>query len=418
MAGDTDRQVLDYVVARYGVFVLLDPPFAPATYLLWLTPPALVLGAGIFLVVRARRPPSRPRTPGFERGRARPCGVVARRTWMIWFWIIAGLLVLAALIALLKPLLRATPESADEAESVLAVFRRQLTNLDTEIAQGRLTTDEAAAVRAEITRRMLSAADQETENSRLAVLGSAATSWRIGVAIGIAALLPAAALAIYSAVGAPAAIERGASAAAAPATDNRAKLAAAAEQLKARLQQEPEHVEGWVLLARTFASLERYAEARSAYAQAIALAPKEPRLHAELGELIVLAAGGDVTAEAEAEFAKAGDDPRARFYGAEAALQRGDREAAKATLRALLADAPAEAPWRKAVQERLARDCPGGAAARGEGVGADDAGRRRGSIDVAGGAAGNDSLDGRPARHAARAESERQGGMDPPRPRL
>jgi len=294
---------------------------------------------------------------------------------MIWFWIIAGSLILVALLALLKPLLRASPESADDGESVVAVFRRQLTNLDTEIAQGRLTADEAAAVRAEITRRMLSAANQEAQNLRPAVLGSAATSWRIGVAVGIAALLPAAALAIYSAVGAPAAIERGGSAAAAaPAADDRAKLAAAAEQLKARLQQEPGHVEGWVLLARTFASLERYPEARSAYSQAIALAPKEPRLHAELGELLVLAAGGDVTSEAGAEFAKAGDDPRARFYEAEAALQRGDREAAKATLRALLATAPAEAPWRRVVQERLAEIAPSEQppAAKGSGPTAQD----------------------------------------------
>jgi len=55
LAGDTDRQVLDYIVARYGQFVLLDPPFEPATYLLWLTPPVLVLGVGLSLVVRARR---------------------------------------------------------------------------------------------------------------------------------------------------------------------------------------------------------------------------------------------------------------------------------------------------------------------------------------------------------------------------
>jgi cytochrome c-type biogenesis protein CcmH len=55
LAGDTDQQVLDYIVARYGQFVLLDPPFEPATYLLWLTPPVLVLGAGMFLAVRARR---------------------------------------------------------------------------------------------------------------------------------------------------------------------------------------------------------------------------------------------------------------------------------------------------------------------------------------------------------------------------
>jgi cytochrome c-type biogenesis protein CcmH len=55
VAGDSDRQVLDYIVARYGVFVLLDPPFAPVTYLLWLTPPALVVGAGGFLLFRRRR---------------------------------------------------------------------------------------------------------------------------------------------------------------------------------------------------------------------------------------------------------------------------------------------------------------------------------------------------------------------------
>jgi cytochrome c-type biogenesis protein CcmH len=72
-AGDTDRQVLDYVVARYGVFVLLDPPFAPATYLLWLTPPVLVLGAGIFLLLRARRRRPDPELPALsdeERARA------------------------------------------------------------------------------------------------------------------------------------------------------------------------------------------------------------------------------------------------------------------------------------------------------------------------------------------------------------
>ena len=72
-AGDTDRQILDYVSARYGVFVLLDPPFAPATYLLWLTSPLLVLGAGIFLLLRSRRRHPDPELPALteeERARA------------------------------------------------------------------------------------------------------------------------------------------------------------------------------------------------------------------------------------------------------------------------------------------------------------------------------------------------------------
>jgi len=54
-AGDTDQQVLDYIAARYGVFVLLDPPFTPLTWVLWLTPPVLVLGGGSWLLLRARR---------------------------------------------------------------------------------------------------------------------------------------------------------------------------------------------------------------------------------------------------------------------------------------------------------------------------------------------------------------------------
>jgi cytochrome c-type biogenesis protein CcmH len=54
VAGDSNQQVLNYIVARYGVFVLLDPPFEPVTWLLWLGPPLLIVGAGAVLLIRAR----------------------------------------------------------------------------------------------------------------------------------------------------------------------------------------------------------------------------------------------------------------------------------------------------------------------------------------------------------------------------
>jgi cytochrome c-type biogenesis protein CcmH len=41
VAGDSDEQVLDYIVARYGDFVLLRPPWQPNTYMLWLAPPLM-----------------------------------------------------------------------------------------------------------------------------------------------------------------------------------------------------------------------------------------------------------------------------------------------------------------------------------------------------------------------------------------
>ncbi|MGY2047096.1 cytochrome c-type biogenesis protein [Methylobacterium sp. JK268] len=61
--GDDDRAVVDYVVRRYGEFVLLRPVLAWHTALLWLTPPAVLLLGGLGLWQRARR--RRP-APGAE----------------------------------------------------------------------------------------------------------------------------------------------------------------------------------------------------------------------------------------------------------------------------------------------------------------------------------------------------------------
>jgi cytochrome c-type biogenesis protein CcmH len=53
--GQSDAEVRDYVVARYGNFVLLKPPVEPATWGLWLGPFALLLGGGIGLWLWSRR---------------------------------------------------------------------------------------------------------------------------------------------------------------------------------------------------------------------------------------------------------------------------------------------------------------------------------------------------------------------------
>jgi cytochrome c-type biogenesis protein CcmH len=54
-AGDSDAQVLDFLVARYGEFVLLKPRLEPHTYLLWLLPPLALAGSGFALWMHNRR---------------------------------------------------------------------------------------------------------------------------------------------------------------------------------------------------------------------------------------------------------------------------------------------------------------------------------------------------------------------------
>ena len=58
--GESDKQITDFLVSRYGNVILMKPPLEPGTYLLWFGPfLVLVAGGGIagFIVYRAREPP-------------------------------------------------------------------------------------------------------------------------------------------------------------------------------------------------------------------------------------------------------------------------------------------------------------------------------------------------------------------------
>jgi cytochrome c-type biogenesis protein CcmH len=62
-AGDTNRQIERYLVARYGNFILMQPPFEPSTYGLWLAPLAVLicgLAIAVTVIVSARRRVGRP----------------------------------------------------------------------------------------------------------------------------------------------------------------------------------------------------------------------------------------------------------------------------------------------------------------------------------------------------------------------
>ncbi len=53
--GKSDDQIKTYLVARYGNFILMDPPMEPDTYVLWLAPFAVLIGAGVIAIVVIRR---------------------------------------------------------------------------------------------------------------------------------------------------------------------------------------------------------------------------------------------------------------------------------------------------------------------------------------------------------------------------
>jgi cytochrome c-type biogenesis protein CcmH len=70
-AGRTDEQIVEYMVTRYGDFVLYEPPFKPTTILLWVGPLLLLVG-GFFILIRnlRRRPATEPTLTAEEQERA------------------------------------------------------------------------------------------------------------------------------------------------------------------------------------------------------------------------------------------------------------------------------------------------------------------------------------------------------------
>ncbi|MEX2455467.1 MAG: cytochrome c-type biogenesis protein [Rhodospirillaceae bacterium] len=81
VAGDSDREAVQFVVERYGDFVLLRPPFKPSTYALWIGP-VLILGAGAGGLVlwhrRRREALAAPAAPLTEAEKARLTDLLAR----------------------------------------------------------------------------------------------------------------------------------------------------------------------------------------------------------------------------------------------------------------------------------------------------------------------------------------------------
>jgi cytochrome c-type biogenesis protein CcmH len=140
-------------------------------------------------------------------------------------------------------------------------------------------------------------------------------------------------------------------------------------QVEARLAENPDDLRGWVLLARAYARLGRIDDAVKAQAKAADLFNQEPDLAEDaaesmsaFGELLMQAAGGEITPEARAAFGKAigydARNPRARYFLAFAKMQDGDPKAAVADWKALIADAEADGgetpPWLASLKQRIA----------------------------------------------------------------
>ena len=270
------------------------------------------------------------------------------------FWILAAVLTAAVLLFIVPPLLRSGAAAPDRDAFDREVYRDQLDELERDRARGLINDAQAEAAKAEIARRMLATAEKS---------GSAATpapprSARV-LAVLLALVLPLGALSVYGLYGRPdlpaqplasrnLEQERGGP----PKT-----VLAAMDKLKAQLAENPNDLQGWLILGQAYAKMGRNADAADALRHAVALNKDDVELQGLFGETLVSANDGMVPDEAvkafDAVLAKEPKDPRARFFAALARYQAGDRQDALNRWGALMAESPADAPWVPVLRDQI-----------------------------------------------------------------
>ena len=266
-------------------------------------------------------------------------------------WFVFALMTAAAIFAVLLPLGFSGRLQTGGREA--AVYGDQLQEIDRDVASGLIGKAEAEAARIEIGRRLLAVADQDA--------GAAlkpSMPWRRAAA-GLALVgLPLLAVGIYLPLGSPRlgdfplALRSRAPAAAQP-------LEALVNQVEQHLEKNPTDGRGWNVLAPVLLRLGRFDDAVRAFRNSITYNGDSAERRADLGEAIAAAAGGVITTEAKTEFERAlalkADDVKSSYFLGLAAEQDGRQADAAAIWRAMLAKAPADAPWRPLVQAALTR---------------------------------------------------------------
>ena len=268
-------------------------------------------------------------------------------------WFVFALMTVAAIFAVLWPLGRSA--RAQNQGSEVVVYKDQLTEIERDLAAGLIAAPEAEAARVEISRRLLAAAGSEPVSEPKSSL-----KWRRAAAVLALVGLPLVAIGVYVPLGSPrlqdfplAQRERGSGSGMAGSLEN------LVVQVEQHLEKNPTDGRGWNVLAPVLERLGRFDDAVRAYRNSITYNGESPERRSDLGEAISAAAGGVVTAEAKTEFERAhalnADDPKANYFLGLAAEQDGRKDDAATIWRALLAKAPADAPWRPLVQSSLVR---------------------------------------------------------------
>ena len=283
---------------------------------------------------------------------------------MTVFWLVAALFLAGALVFLLPALWSPRAGSATALGANLAVHRDQWAEAERDLANGQISPERLAQVQAEIRRRAL----EDSEAAEPAPLRPARrTAW------ALALLIPLGSVLTYLQLGRPeAAAPQLRQAVTGPRHSvTPEQIQQMATALAERLKSEPQDLEGWLMLARSYTVLGRYRDAVTAFSRASQLGPPDAGILADLADVTGMAQGKRLAGEPARLIQQALDvDPRhvkALALAGSVAFEARDYTAARGYWLRLVAVVPAESSMARSIQNNIAEATQlesGGTAAR------------------------------------------------------
>lgn len=289
---------------------------------------------------------------------------------MIIFWLICALMLAIALAFILPPLLQAAKtveQISDEndnssREANVAIYRDQLAELEADLRNGIVAPEQYEHDRDEVERRLLE--DVKPANAR-SVTPKPQTGSR-GMVYAVVLCLPVLSVVLYLRIGNKNPVSASSpptqSAAVNPATGtefSQQRIEANVASLAKRLEQNPGDAQGWIMLARSYSSLEKYSDASAAYAKATALKGDDAELWADYAFSLAMANGQQLQGQPVELINKAlkidPDNPKALELAGSAAFEAKNYKRAIEYWSRLLARVPPNSEVAQALNERLER---------------------------------------------------------------
>lgn len=222
---------------------------------------------------------------------------------MTAFWVVAGIFIVVALLFVIPVLLRSkrneSQEQIERQAANITIYRDQLAELERDLRDDTLSREQYGSSKQELQKRML----QDVSENGESVTHLVPTS-RHGVVAGIIVTLviPLAAIYLYLVIGdTRGLLPQSQLANATQFSQNGAggeeghiDISSMVESLAARLRENPEDIEGWVMLGRSYAIMERFDDASATYAKLVQMVPDNPQFLSDYADMLAMTNNGSL----------------------------------------------------------------------------------------------------------------------------